>query len=77
MDYEIVSGGSGTDVGTYTLTIQGIGNYAGTLTQEWRIVPAKLTGPSVRAIKKAYDGTTDVPMEPFTNITASASRRGG
>ena len=67
LDYEIVSGGSGTDVGTYTLTIQGIGNYAGTLTQEWRIVPAKLTGPSVRAIKKAYDGTTDVPMEPFTN----------
>ena len=62
-----MSGGSGTDVGTYTLTIQGIGNYAGTLTQEWRIVPAKLTGPSVRAIKKAYDGTTDVPMEPFTN----------
>ena len=67
LDYEIVSGGSGTDVGTYTLTIQGIGNYVGTLTQEWRIVPAKLTGPSVRAIKKAYDGTTDVPMEPFTN----------
>ena len=67
LDYEIVSGGSGTDVGTYTLTIQGIGNYAGTLTQEWRIVPAKLTGPSVRAIEKAYDGTTDVPMEPFTN----------
>ena len=67
LDYEIVSGGSGTDAGTYTLTIQGIGNYAGTLTQEWRIVPAKLTGPSVRAIEKAYDGTTDVPMEPFTN----------
>ena len=67
LDYKIVSGGSGTDVGTYTLTIQGIGNYAGKLTQEWRIVPAKLTGPSVRAIKKAYDGTTDVPMEPFTN----------
>ncbi|WP_418728385.1 S-layer homology domain-containing protein [Dysosmobacter sp.] len=67
LDYEIVSGGSGTDVGTYTLTIQGIGNYAGTLTREWRIVPAKLTGPSVRAIEKAYDGTTDVPMEPFTN----------
>ena len=67
LDYKIVSGGSGTDVGTYTLTIQGIRNYAGTLTQEWRIVPAKLTGPSVRAIEKAYDGTTDVPMEPFTN----------
>ena len=67
LDYEIVSGGSGTDAGTYTLTIQGIGNYAGTLTQDWRIVPAKLTGPSVRAIEKAYDGTTDVPMEPFTN----------
>ena len=67
LDYEIVSGSSATDVGTYTLTIQGIGNYAGTLTQEWRIVPAKLTGPSVRAIEKAYDGTTDVPMEPFTN----------
>ena len=67
LDYEIVSGGSGTDAGTYTLTLQGIGNYAGTLTQDWRIVPAKLTGPSVRAIEKAYDGTTDVPMEPFTN----------
>ena len=67
LDYEIVSGGSGTDVGTYTLTLQGIRNYAGTLTQDWRIVPAKLTGPSVRAIEKAYDGTTDVPMEPFTN----------
>ena len=62
-----MSGGSGTDAGTYTLTIQGIRNYAGTLTQDWRIVPAKLTGPSVRAIEKAYDGTTDVPMEPFTN----------
>ena len=67
LDYEIVSGGSGTDAGTYTLTIQGVRNYAGTLTQDWRIVPAKLTGPSVRAIEKAYDGTTDVPMEPFTN----------
>ena len=66
-DYEIVSGGSGTDAGTYTLTLQGIGNYAGTLTQDWRIVPAKLTGPSVGNIEKAYNGTTDVPMEPFTN----------
>lgn len=75
LDYEIVSGGSGTDVGTYTLTIQGIRNYAGTLTQEWRIVPAKLTGRLSEPSKRRM--TARRMCRWSRSPTGSASRRGG
>ncbi len=43
VDFVIVSGNKETNAGTYTVTIEGIGNYTGTYTVEWTIAPAKLT----------------------------------
>ena len=43
-DYQIVAGTNvGTNAGEYTLTIQGIGNYSGTLSETWNINKAVLT----------------------------------
>ena len=37
-DYEIVSGNTGTDMGDYTVTIEGKGNYKDEATADWKIV---------------------------------------
>ena len=37
-DYQVISGATGKELGEYTLTIQGKGNYAGTATATWSIV---------------------------------------
>lgn len=44
-DYKVVSGSiSGTNAGTYTCKIQGIGKYTGTRTMTWKIKPCNLWG---------------------------------
>ena len=59
-DYIITGGNTAKWAGTYTLTIEGRGNYTGTATHTWRIEPYKLTRGNYRppTITKVYDGTT-------------------
>lgn len=52
----------GTDVGTYTVTVAGTGNYFGTATATWEITPKELRVTDW-AIEKAYDGTTDITLD--------------
>lgn len=42
-----VSGNTGTNAGSYTLTITGIGDYEGTVTKPWSIAVLKLAKPTV------------------------------
>lgn len=59
-DYIITGGNTAKWAGTYTLTIEGRGNYTGTATHTWRIEPYKLTRANYKPphISKEYDGTT-------------------
>ena len=51
-----VTGNTATDAGNYTLTVAGTGNYSGTHTFEWSILPREVTLTSASA-SKVYDGT--------------------
>ena len=65
--YVIKSGDKATDVSDrITLTIEGTGNYTGTATAEWKIIPAKLT-VSVQSVEKGYDGTANATVTPTFN----------
>lgn len=50
-----VTGNTGTDAGTYTLTVTGTGNFTGTATKEWTIAKAN------------YNGATDVSGTVLAN----------
>lgn len=50
----------GANAGKYTLKIQGIGNYSGTLEFPWEIIPHKLNSPEINTITRPYDGKTEV-----------------
>lgn len=57
-DYE-VSGNTGTNANTYTLTITGQGNYTGTATKDWSIGKKSITGATITlGATLTYDGTT-------------------
>ena len=65
--YRIVSGDKATNANdSITLTIEGTGNYTGTATAEWKIIPAELT-VSVQSVTKEYDGTTNATVTPSFN----------
>ena len=55
-DYELSYSGDTTNVGTVTVTVNGTGNYSGTVAQTYQITPATLTVTTPDATK-AYDGT--------------------
>ena len=49
------------DAGSYQLTINGGGNYTGTIEKDWKIEPMKIDSVMVSSdISKAYDGTAAV-----------------
>ena len=61
--YDIVSGDKAINANdSITLTIKGTGNYTGTATAEWKIIPAKLTVSVPSEVKKEYDGTTNATV---------------
>ena len=77
-DYTVKVTGQ-TDVGTYTLTIEGEGNYTGTATANWSITPKPVTKPTIALtgnrtytgaeIKPAVtvkDGETKIPASEYT-----------
>lgn len=57
-DYTLDYAGSTTHAGTVTITITGRGNYSGSITDTYTIVPAELSVDSVTLAQKTYDGTT-------------------
>lgn len=53
-----------TDVGSYTLTVTGTGNYTGEVEVNWSITPMVLNYPSIDSpITKQYDGSAAYPLE--------------
>ena len=66
--YDIASGDKAINANdSITLTIKGTGNYTGTATAEWKIIPAKLTVSVPSEVKKEYDGTTNATVTPTFN----------
>lgn len=66
-DYE-VSGNTGTDAKSYTLTITGKGdNYTGTATKPWSIAPAEIDA-DITVGKMTYTGQ---PQAPTVTVTAT------
>ena len=67
INYRIVSGDKATNANnSITLMIEGTGNYTGTATAEWKIIPAELT-VSVQSVTKEYDGTPNATVTPTFN----------
>ena len=62
-DYDIVSGNKGTNVGEYTLTVQGKGNYAGQASTKWNITALSIANATVtlNPTEYTYDGTAKEP----------------
>lgn len=61
-DYTITGDTSGTNAGTYKLTITGQGNYTGTKTVEWKILPKTIANPTIEVGSGGiYDKTAKTP----------------
>ena len=69
-DYTIKdSSNRARNAGTYTLTIEGKGNYTGTATHQWEIKPYTLSKDrNVARIVRAYDGTTNLSAEDLIEL---------
>ncbi len=65
-DYELVISEE-TDAGTYTLTINGIGNFSGTVVKNWTISP-KVLEIAWGAAEFSYNGKAQIPTFEFTNL---------
>ena len=61
VDYEVSYPDIPVAVGTYTATITGKGNYSGTKTISYEIVPAAITSIALDATKYTHDGTQKRP----------------
>ena len=75
VDYTVVRGDSRSTVGTATLTIKATddGDYTGQKTARWTVAAHKAT-ISVGDIIKAYDGTTDLPVNASIKLKSADSR---
>lgn len=61
-DYTITGDTSGTNAGTYRLTVTGQGNYTGTKTVEWKILPKTIANPTIEVGSGGiYDKTAKTP----------------
>lgn len=50
-----------TDAGSYQLTINGGGNYTGTKTVEWKILPKTVENPTIEVSSVTYNGQAQTP----------------
>ena len=50
-----------TDAGSYKLTINGGGNYTGTKTVEWKILPKTVENPTIEVSSVTYNGQAQTP----------------
>ena len=65
-DYNVTGATSGTNVGNYTVTVAGKGNYTGSVEKTWKITPATLTVTGATVAAKSYDGSTDATVSAVT-----------
>ena len=74
VDYTASGTASSAGVSTQTLTIKAVegSGYTGSKTAEWRIVPHKAK-VEVGDVIKAYDGTTDLPDDKISLVSAAGS----
>ncbi|MFR1477814.1 MAG: hypothetical protein ACLSB9_20095 [Hydrogeniiclostridium mannosilyticum] len=56
MDYTVSGDTSATGAGTYTIAVQGTGNYTGTAEKTWTVTKADMS-VSAEDVKATYDGT--------------------
>lgn len=66
-DYTITGDTSGTNAGTYTLTITGQGNYTGTATSNWKITPKTVTNPTIKLSSGPFTYTGQ-KIEPTVTV---------
>lgn len=55
-NYQVTYSEGCTNVGTYTITIEGVGRYSGTLTKTFKIVPYDISGCDIKVENKPYTG---------------------
>ena len=68
-DYTVTGGSTAKWAGTYTLTIEGKGNYTGTATHQWEIKPYTLSkNLAPTRIVRDYDGTTNLSAEKLIEL---------
>ncbi len=65
-EYTVGGTTSGTQVGTYTVTVTGHGNYKGTADKTWEIKKATLTITGATVAAKTYDGTDGATVSSVT-----------
>ena len=72
-EYTVGGTTSGTQVGTYTVTVTGHGNYKGTADKTWEIKKATLTITGATVAAKTYDGTdgATVSSVSFSGLASS------
>ena len=56
VNYQVTYSEGCTNVGTYTITVEGIGRYSGTLTKTFKIVPYDISGCDIKVENKPYTG---------------------
>ena len=61
--YNVVSGASATNAGTYTVKVEGTGNFTGTAEAEWKITPAAV---KVTADDKTMKMNESIPALTYT-----------
>ena len=65
-EYTVGGTTSGTQAGTYTVTVTGHGNYKGTADKTWEIRKATLTITGATVAAKTYDGTDGATVSSVT-----------
>lgn len=55
-NYQVTYSEGCTNVGTYTITVEGIGRYSGMLTKTFKIVPYDISGCDIKVENKPYTG---------------------
>lgn len=55
-NYQVTYSEGCTNVGTYTITVEGIGRYSGRLTKTFNIVPYDISGCDIKVENKPYTG---------------------
>lgn len=55
-NYQVTYADGCTNVGTYTITVQGMGRYTGTLQKSFNIVPYDISGCDIKVENKPYTG---------------------
>lgn len=55
-NYQVTYADGCTNVGTYTITVEGVGRYSGRLTKTFNIVPYDISGCDIKVENKPYTG---------------------